>query len=335
MSPLPLMQLATGFWASKTLFAAHDLDLFSLLADDRGATPGELARSLGIAERPAEMLLTACAGLGLLEKRDGRYLNSRLADEYLVRGRPTYFGGFLDLNDKRLYASWGRLTEAIRTNRPVGWDPKKQRSFFDTDDPSITIGFYEAMHSLSTPTGRALAQTIDLSGHSRVLDLGGGSAAIDIELCKALPNLRATVFDLPTVVPFADQKIAAANLEDRIETVGGDLFDDDTYPDGYDLAILSLILHSFTEAQNREILRKCHQCLRPGGELLISELLVDDDKTGPAPAALMSLTMLVEDEGRNYTAAEYSDWLTDIGFHDVRRVPISVPAANGILVAAK
>jgi hypothetical protein len=72
-----------------------------------------------------------------------------------------------------------------------------------------------------------------------------------------------------------------------------------------------------------------------GGQLLISELLVDDDKTGPPPAALMSLTMLIEDEGRNYTAAEYSHWLTEIGFHDIRLLPLDVPAANGILMATK
>jgi uncharacterized HhH-GPD family protein len=61
---------------------------------------------------------------------------------------------------------------------------------------------------------------------------------------------------------------------------------------------------------------------------LISELLVNDEKTGPAPAAPMSLTMLVEDEGRNYRAAEYADWLADAGFRDVRRLPLDVPGAK-------
>src|SRR5690349_16063682 len=97
LSPVPLMQLSTGFWASKTLFAAHTLDVFGVLSDRCGATPAELAKQLGIAERPAEMLLTGCASLGLLDKRHGRYVNAPLAQEYLVRGRPHYFGAFLDL----------------------------------------------------------------------------------------------------------------------------------------------------------------------------------------------------------------------------------------------
>jgi hypothetical protein len=69
--------------------------------------------------------------------------------------------------------------------------------------------------------------------------------------------------------------------------------------------------------------------------VLISELLVNDDKTGPPPAALMSLTMLVEDEGRNYTAAEYEGWLSEAGFRNAHRIPLEVPGANGVIIADK
>jgi hypothetical protein len=143
------------------------------------------------------------------------------------------------------------------------------------------------------------------------------------------------VFDLPGVVQFAAGKIAAAGLQDRIATAPGDLFGDAPYPDGRDVAFLSLILHSFREDQDRLILPKCADCLPSGGAIVISELLVDDDKTGPAPAALMSLTMLVEDEGRSYTAAEYTGWLLDAGFCEVRRLPIEAPGANGVVVATR
>ena len=119
LSPVPLMQLATGFWAFKTLAAAHELDLFSRLSGTAGTTTRELAEALAIDARPAEMLLTGCAALGLLEKNDDRYLNSALAEEFLVRGKPYYFGGFVQMLDERLYPGWARLTEAIRTNRPT------------------------------------------------------------------------------------------------------------------------------------------------------------------------------------------------------------------------
>ncbi|MGN6176522.1 MAG: methyltransferase [Streptosporangiaceae bacterium] len=129
--------------------------------------------------------------------------------------------------------------------------------------------------------------------------------------------------------------LATAGLADRITTAGGDLFAPDPYPDGHDMALLSLILHSFRPDQDREILAKTFACLPSGGIVLISELLVNDEKTGPPPAALMSLTMLVEAEGRNYTAAEYEEWLTAAGFRNARRIDIDVPAANGVIIAEK
>ena len=49
----------------------------------------------------------------------------------------------------------------------------------------------------------------------------------------------------------------------------------------------------------------------------------------------MSLTMLVEDDGRNYTAAEYGEWLTETGFRNARRIHIDAPAANGVIIAEK
>ncbi|WP_260685433.1 methyltransferase family protein [Rhizobium laguerreae] len=120
-SAVPLMALSTGFWAFKTLAAAHELDLFSRLAGGPGTTAGELAQALGLHPRPAEMLLTGCAALGLLEKTESRYRNTPLSEAYLVKGKPYYFGGFVRMADKRLYAGWGKLTEALRTNRPTTW----------------------------------------------------------------------------------------------------------------------------------------------------------------------------------------------------------------------
>ena len=72
-----------------------------------------------------------------------------------------------------------------------------------------------------------------------------------------------------------------------------------------------------------------------GGAVVISELLVNDEKTGPAPAALMSLNMLIETEGRNYTPAEYSAWLEEAGFRHIETVWFDAPAANGAVIGRK
>ncbi len=334
-SPMPLMELATGFWAFKTLAAAHELDLFSSLSRDGGTTIAELAQREGIEQRPAEMLLTGCASLGLLESTRGRYHNSELAEEYLVRGRPYYFGGFVQMLDQRLYAGWARLTEAIRTNRPTTWDPEQQSSLFDGEDPLLLAVFWEAMHSISTFTARALGAAVDLGDAARLLDVGGGSGAHDIELCRLYPHLTATVYDLPQVTSIAAEKIQQADLSDRVATVAGDFFADAHLPERHDTILLSMIMHDWAEERCREILRKSWEALPTDGRLIISELLVNDERTGPASAALMSLNMLIETEGRNYTPSEYSRWLQDIGFQEVRTVWFEAPGANGAVVARK
>jgi hypothetical protein len=335
LSPLPLMQLATGFWAFKTLAVADEFDVFSRLSGTAGVTAGGLAEALGIQERPADMLLTGCAALGLLVRTDSRYVNSPLAEEFLVRGRPYYFGGFVRMLDQRLYPGWGRLGEAIRTNRPTTWDPDRQGSLFDGEDPGLLAVFWEAMHSLSTFTARTLGQAVDLGGARRLLDVGGGSAAFDIELCRRYPGLSATVYELAKVADIAAVKVGQAGLAERIATVVGDFFADSSLPGGHDTILLSMILHDWAPQRCRAILRKCWAALPSGGRVIIAELLVNDERTGPAAAALMSLNMLVETEGRNYTPAEYGAWLGELGFHDIHTVWFEAPGANGAVIARK
>ena len=336
LTPIPLMQLATAFWAFKTLAAAHELDLFTRISAGGAMTAPQLSECCQIDPRPAEMLLTGCAALGLLEIRDGSYCNSPLAQKFLVRDAQYYFGGFVEMLDKRLYPGWGKLPQALRTNRPTTWDPAHQRSLFDAEDPAMLATFWEAMHSLSTFTARVLGQAVDFNSFTRLLDVGGGSGAFDIELCRQYPRLRATVYDLGFVTDIAATKIARAGLEDRITTARGDFFADPAYPEGHDVILLSMIMHDWDEARDRAILRKCYQALPAGGAIIIAELLVNDEKTGPAPAALMSLNMLIETEGgRNYTPAEYSAWLAAEGFRDIRTGWFEAAGANGAVIGYK
>jgi len=335
ITPIPLMQVATAFWAFKTLATAIDMDLFTRLSSTPMAAP-ETARWFRIEERPAEMLLTGCAGLGLLDKQDGRYCNTPLAEKFLVRGGSYYFGGFVNMLNRRLYSGWDKLPEAVSTNRPTTWNPDKQASLFEGSDPAMMQTFWQAMHSLSVFTARALGEALDFSTFRRLLDVGGGSGAFDIELCLRHRELSATVYDLPFVTEIAHERIAEAGLSDRILTQPGDFFADAQYPPDHDVMLLSMIMHDWSERENRAILRKCYDALPPGGSVVISELLVNDDKTGPAPAALMSLNMLIETVGgRNYTAAELRTWLEDIGYCDVHTVRFEAAGANGAVIGRK
>ncbi|MEU6076231.1 methyltransferase [Micromonospora sp. NPDC047074] len=336
ISPTPLMGLVAGVWGFKTLAAGVELGLFSRLADGRTLTVDEAATEFGLPERPADLLLAASASLGLLEKTGDRYRNSELAEQFLVEGRPYYFGAQIRYSDLHTYLPWHRVGEALRTDRPLTWDPQAQQSMFDTTDPQMLVEFWDAMYSTSSFTARALADAYDFGAHTRLLDVGGGAGAFPIEFCRRLPDLRATILDLPHVCVRAGERIAAAGLSGRIGTVGGDFLADPALPDGHDVILLSMILHDWDEPTNRALLAKCHAALPAGGAIVICELLLNDERTGPPEAALMGMNMLIETEGgRNYSGAEYATWLADAGFVDVRTVRFDSPGANGAVVARR
>lgn len=333
LTAIPLMQIASGFWASKTLAAALDLNLFTKISGS-GVDVHKLGKSMGIHPRPAEMLLSACASLGLLEKRKGRFYNSALAQEFLVRSSPNYFGGFITMLDQRLYLPWNRLTEAIKSNKAQTWGNNPGLFEAISKSPGEQGVFTEAMHSIGVQSGKLVAESFDFSRHTQLLDVGGGSGAYCIEAARRYPHLRAVVFDIPAALAIAQEKIAQAGLSDRIRTQAGDFFREEL-PRGSDVILLSMILHDWGPEKDRMILQKCFDALPSGGAIIVSELIMDDDKTGPIQAALMSMNMLIETEGRNYTWAEYTEWLEGAGFRNMRRIPIASAGANGTIVGHK
>jgi len=333
LTAIPLLQILSGIYASKTLGAAVELDLFTKIAES-GATCEEVAGMLDLELRPAEMLVSGCAALGLLERRDGRFYNSALSEKYLIAGKPEYFGPMVLMTNRRVYEPWLRLTEALKTNHALTWGDQPglfQTLSSNSDEQRM---FIQGMHAVSLRSGTSMAKALDLSKYRCLMDVGGGSGAYCIEAVRHCPMLRAVVFDLPSALEVAHQKIEEAGFSDRIETISGDFFLEEL-PTGSDLILLSMILHDWPPGKNLTILRKCFDALEPGGSIIISELMMDDDKTGPLAAALMSLCMLIDTEGQNYTWSEYTAWLEEVGFADVRRIPIHSPGANGLLVGRK
>ncbi|MEV7104154.1 methyltransferase [Streptomyces atroolivaceus] len=182
--------------------------------------------------------------------------------------------------------------------------------------------------------GASHCTRLDFSKIGRLLDVGGGGAAFDIELCRRWPHLQATVFDLPFVCDLTRPRVAQATLSDRIAFAVGDFFTD-RLPTGHDAVLLSNILHDWGEDDVQKIIAICADALPTGGQLLICESFVADGKQGPPLAALMSLNMLVETWGKNYTAAEYSGWLRAAGLEPEGVTPLGGLGANGVLVARK
>ena len=101
-----IMQVGLGFWASKTLLSAVEMELFTELAkhpEDLAAIEGRL----GLHPRSSRDFLDTLVALGFLERR-GKYYNTRSTDFFLDKRKPSYIGG--SWSNHRLHPSWNHLT---------------------------------------------------------------------------------------------------------------------------------------------------------------------------------------------------------------------------------
>jgi predicted O-methyltransferase YrrM len=167
----------------------------------------------------------------------------------------------------------------------------------------------------------------------RMLDVGGGSGAYSIAFAKANPELTADILDLGEVTLIAQGHIERAGVADRVRVRAGDLRVD-KLGEGYDLVFVSAICHMLDENENRDLLGRCRDALRPGGRIVVQEFILQADKTAPKSAALFALNMLVGTRaGSAYSEPEYAAWLAEAGFQEIRRVRLPGPA--GLMIGTR
>jgi ubiquinone/menaquinone biosynthesis C-methylase UbiE len=317
ISPEPLYQIAMGFAATKTLLAAHRLGLFASLADG-SKSADTVAQERSLPRESTEMLLNACVSLKLCVKEDGCFANSPLVEHYLTPERPGYLGGFFDHFNDHMYPAWFYLEEAVRSGhaqiqRVLG---EGNDHFFQAIDRKAQNleTFMETMEKHSLLEGDALARCYDFSKHRELLDVGGGTGAMTVAILKRYPHLRATIFDRPPVGEITQRHLQQQGLSHRVRVVGVDFFVD-ALPTSADVLLLSGILHNWSPSNAKRILSQCAEASKPGTPLLISEQVLQPDKTGPLSAVLCSLNMLVMMEGgQEYSGPEFMSMLEVSGF---------------------
>jgi SAM-dependent methyltransferase len=309
-SPKRIMELATAFQGSRVLLTAFELGVFTAL-NEEARTSAEVAASIETEPRATDRLMNALVALGLLEKRDGRFGNTPLAAACLVKGKPGYMGGLGHTNN--LWDTWGHMTEVVRSGIPGRAGEINDRGS-DWLRP-----FIAAMHWRAGQSAAEVVGLLDLEGVARVLDVGGGSGAYAMAFARARRGISAVVFDLPNVVPLTRAYIREAGLAAEVSVAEGDYLTA-SIGEGFDLVFLSAVIHSNGWDDNRVLLRKAVKALNPGGQIVIQDWLMSDDRTQPVFGALFALNMLVgTPEGDTYTESEVRGWLKEAGCRSVVR----------------
>ncbi|XP_027001244.2 acetylserotonin O-methyltransferase [Tachysurus fulvidraco] len=321
--PQKILDYMEGFMVSKTLFVSCELGVFDHLhASDHPLTAEEVAQELGTNKDATERLLSACVGLELLitqsdEKGQAVYSNTDMSTMFLTKSSPRSLHHSIEYCSNTIYLCWRYLKDAVREGRnqyekAFGVNSKDLFEALYRSEEEM-VKFMQLMNSIWNVCGRDVISAFNLSQFRSICDLGGCSGALAKQCVSIFPTCEVTIFDLPKVIRMCRKHFLFTEHE-RILFHEGDFFKDNL-PEA-DLYILARILHDWTDERCVELLNKVYQACRPGGGVLVIESLLYEDKSGPLSTQLYTLNMLVQTEGRERRASEYTHLLNAAGFTD-------------------
>ncbi len=316
--PDDLNNTLRGFQESRVLLTAVELDLFTAVGN--GAKADDVAAKTRTNPRATGMLLNALVAMGCLTKQGEVFGNTPVSTRYFVAGSADDARA-ATMHMVNLWRTWSTLTDCVR----AGTSTSRQEASDRGED--WTGAFIAAMHRNARARASLVVKAVGTEGVRRMLDVGGGSGAYSIAFAQANQNLAVDLLDLPQVVPIARGHIEGAGLAGRVGTRTGDLRAD-KFGAGYDLVLVSAICHMLGEEENQDLVKRCFAALAAKGRVVIQDFILDPDRTAPRWAALFALNMLVGTRaGNTYTEGEYTAWLKEAGFQDVRHVRLPGPAS--------
>lgn len=317
-------QLLWDTWLSSfhlpTLTVADEIGLFPFL-ENRQASKDEVADNFNLSPRATEALLVVLASLGYLAQHQGRYALSESSRNFLLPANPFYWGGVLSVfkDNPITHADLMKVITEDRSRQgpSTGSDMPNTEPWEKGElPPALAAKFTGLMHSHSFPAAMGLARQGFFQGVNRLLDVAGGSGCFCIAMAHFHPEIKCSILELPPVCTLANEYIQRYNLQDRINTIPANMFDD-PFPKGYDAILFANIFHDWTEEQCLQLGTKAFEVLPSGGRIFLHEMLLSDGKDGPVPAASFSMAMLKATKGKQFNAEELESILNRCGFVDV------------------
>ncbi len=304
-----VLQMVRAFQPACILTAAADLDIFTQL-DNESMTAQMLSDKLGSDLRATTMLLDALTALGFLTKRKNQYIvPAQIAEILTETGCRNILPAVRHLAN--CHRRWLQLAQVVKTGRPADV-PASIRG--ETADRDAFIG---AMDVFSTSLVSQIIKHLQPLSFQHLLDIGGASGSWTIAFLRAVPKAKATIFDLPDVIPLAQKRIAGAGLSNRVTFAAGDFYSD-KLPMGADFIWLSAVTHQNSRQQNRTLFAKIHSALQENGIVVIRDVVMDESRISPRAGALFAVNMLVGTEaGGTYTFDEFQEDLSRVGFIEV------------------
>lgn len=325
-SPDTIKSLNEGAAYALAMLAGMQLDVWTPLKDGP-RTAEQIADALDVRTFKIKPLLYALVAAGLLTLNGDTFANTPEAQRYLVDGGPDSMLGTVR---QLAHISTELLgtAESIRTGVP------QSRVDFSGGSDEQREQIYDRQYPQSVDKTSRLLKTHDFSSFHRMADVGGGSGAFAITMTKACPNLRATVVDFPSVIPFTRRYIERAGAGDRVDVqvanaVAGPI------SGSFDVAVLKDFIQVLTADEAPRAINTISKVIEPGGAIYIwGAGILDDSMVSPMAALRFGLSALNRwDEGQAFTDREHREWLTDAGFENITREVL--PEGESVITARK
>jgi len=304
-SPEEVLRLANNFMESRILLSAAELNLFTVL-NAAPLSAQEVAGRIGADLRALTVLLDALSAMGLLIKQGETYRTDS-ASSILSKDAPNSVLPMV-LHAAYLWKRWTNLTDAAQGTLVSKDGDRPSRS------PEELRAFIEGMHVIAAPRAQEIVAAVTPDSSKALLDVGGASGTYTIAFLRAVPEMKATLFDKPEVIGMARERLSDAGMIGRVTFVPGDFYRDEL-PSGHDLAFVSAIIHQNGPAQNLDLFNKVFRSLNRGGRILIRDHVMEPDRIHPKDGAIFSVNMLLGTPGgRTYTFEEIETGLSQAGF---------------------
>jgi hypothetical protein len=324
-----LRQMSTGFWISKAVAVAAELQIADHLKHEP-KTAAELAQLVGAHPGALYRLLRGIAGVGMFaEDAQGRFSMTPLA-ALLLTDNPQSWRAAAILNGAPwIWQPWGELLYSVKTGKPAF------NRIFGTEFDAYLAQHQDAadifqafMQVATAEEALAVAPIYDFSGMTTVVDVGGGRGSLLGAILQGNSHLRGVLFEAPHVIGRAKPALEAQGVADRCQFVAGDFFE--MLPTGGDAYILKWILVSWDDERAVMILQNCRRAMRANGRLLVVERIIPPGNE-PCYGKLADLNLLVLYSGQHRTEAEYRTLFTRAGFTLARILPTHSPTEFSII----
>jgi ubiquinone/menaquinone biosynthesis C-methylase UbiE len=315
-----LLRMLQGYFLSQVVHVFATLGIADHLTGGP-KTSDALARLTASDSGAMRRLLRTGVGFGLLEERHpssfallplGALLRSdapgSLRDYIIAMAAPSF------------WLPWGQLERAIQHGKESFTDVFGMNVWdYYAQHPQEGRHFANAMSNISAMVADEVVAQYDVSTCRKIVDIGGSHGTLLAALLRANPAAKGVLFDRPNVIAEARHVIHSLGLNEHVELVEGDFFEE--VPAGADLYLLKWILHDWDDAQSLAILRNIHRVAASESKLLIVERLLPSAPE-PSPVHLMDLNMLVLAGGRERSREEFETLLSSAGYRLERIMPL-------------